>query len=147
MPGPSNQEGDSLVIRLDDSIAGFWFVSIGAYQEEIGDYISSVHKTDEGYSLMSRVRMYVDDKTHDSADRKTWFEGKFDTKEEAITAARVGCEIIKQFPGAEVQDPVELLRGEGTFDQFMEEFMALPFVHAKDISAEEAKARGLDCHG
>lgn len=146
MPGPSNQEGDSLVITLDDSIVGFWFVSIGPFQEEIGDYVTSVHKVEEGYALRSRMRIYVDDKTHDSADRKTWFEGKFDSKEEAIKAARIGCELIKKMP-VEVHDPVELMRGEGTFEQFMEEFMALPFVHGRTISPEEAKKRGLDCHG
>ena len=54
-------------IELTEKIVGIWFVDL----DNESDWLGAMERTDEGYQVTYRFRYYVDDKAHDSDDKKS----------------------------------------------------------------------------
>jgi hypothetical protein len=117
-------------IEVNDRTVGFWFVTIPN-----GDWMAGLQALDGGrFKLQYRFRYYKDDKAFDSDDKKNWYSGEGDDYGSAVRTLRMVAEALKQQAKGEMW---EVLRGDGTVNDFMDKFMKLPFVHAK--KAFEAK--------
>ncbi len=123
------------MITLSENVVGIWFLGFGTV-----DLLFHMERAGEDFRLAYRFRYYVDDKTHNSEDVKNWYEALITegTEEQAIEGVRqtIAMATSKREP----EEAYELLMGDKTMDEFMEEFMALPFVHGKTMDREEAEA-------
>ena len=119
-------------IHIHEDVVGIWFLGYGT-----DDLLMHLEKAGDNFKLTYRFRYYRDDKTHDSQDIKNWYE--------AILSGETEESVIEHMHrvinlAAKVRKPDEyheLLMSNKTVDQFMEEFMKLPFVHAKTVDKEE----------
>jgi len=127
------------VMSLTENTIGIWFVDVPD-----GDWLATVNAVEpEGYELVYRTRNRVDDKIFDSEDTKDWGGGRISgklSKEEVIEKMRELVADVKLYD--ENSKSHELLMGDKTFVEFMDEFMELPFVNARKMSKDEAKEHG-----
>lgn len=121
-------------LQLNEDVVGIWI----AAEPETQDMMIHIAAPEEGNPVMTiRFRHYVDDKVFDSADEKVWHrvEGTKDDLQSMIDLAEELTNGLKEtVPNVTVE---KVLMGEGGFDAFEKEFMALPCIHAKQISEEE----------
>ena len=108
-------------IEITKETIGIWFVELGGSQ----DWLGAVWRTDEGTILRYRFRYYVDDKTFDSDDKKSWYEvGPMKkTEEEAIEMARYVVKMLAEKAGSKSWETLN----DGDYDLFVERFTELPF--------------------
>ena len=96
------------------------------------DWLAAIHKLDDGqYKMIYRHRYYRDDKAHDSEDEKNWYAGTGDL-ETLLKAVRIAKKSSELFFGP--TEMVSLTRDGRSFEEFMEEFQALPFVHTEKLN-------------
>ena len=135
-------------VELDDHIRGFFF--IGTSDKNV---MSSLSEYDDHFTIVHRLRLYLDDKNFDSEDIKHFMavdvpkpkytmKNVIDFMEDFFTNLR---EVSKQH--GEKPEEYVLLRGEAKLDDFMDEFAKLPFVHMRKATEEEAERMGLDLVG
>lgn len=90
--------------------------------------------TDEaGYVLHVRIRFRRDEKAHDSADKRIWFEDKIapGTAAQAIGQARRRlAELMKDFPGGPFKLE-EFLAGADGPEGLLKQIQAQPWAHSK----------------
>jgi len=116
-------------IVISEKIVGIWLVNL----DNESDWLGAVEKTEEGHKLTYRFRYYVDDKTHDSEDRKNWYGGDItgQTDEHIVDVMRQVTQLMaKRFDNAEID---EILMGNKNLDEFMKEFTDLPATHVVAI--------------
>lgn len=119
------------MINFNESVVGIWFSPIGG----IGDFLAALSVTEGKSTLQYRFRYYsgaqVGDPFKDD-DTKNWYtmETDKDPPESIINVVR---KLMAMAP-ADKADKYELLRGDQPFKQFMNAFMELPFVHAKEVN-------------
>ena len=121
-----------MTMVIDETLIGIWFVDLS---HEDQDWLGTLRYNDDGdYEMVYRHRYYVDDKNFDSEDKKSWYEGTIEkeryTEEEIITETRGFVAKLSAF--ADDAPTFELIKGERSVEEFMVEFRALPFVHAKE---------------
>lgn len=128
--------------ELSDKTLGLWIVDIPS-----GDFMAVANLHVEGVELAYRFRRIVDDKIFDSKDTKSWTRGIFSGDEnEILDQIRGVMKLLADLPGA--GDHHELLtRDYVTMDAFTEALFALPCIHVKTVTEEEAKAMGIDTDG
>jgi hypothetical protein len=105
------------------------------------DWLCSVSEHDDGIHIDYRFRYYNDDKTFDSEDTKNWYKAVV-PKDETPSALEIAKDLTAKLSEMSGCPSYELIRGESTFEQFMEEFATLPFVDMKSMSKEEAEEQG-----
>lgn len=125
-----------MAIKMDESIVALWYISL----DESTDWLCAINRTGGGWEVNYRFRYYCDDSGDPWAeDKKNWFRititKEHSTEESVIEQLNVMFELLKaKSKGKEAH---ALFRGTGSFQLFMEEFQALPFVHSKMASEEE----------
>ena len=123
-------------IRMDETIVGVWFASLS----KDSDWMMGINRTDEGWLMQYRFRYYGDDSGDpwSDKDKKNWYASKAPkdkiTEEELIKKMGEMYELIKLRAEG---DCYALLRGAGSFEDFIKEFQKLPFVHARVATDEE----------
>jgi len=116
-----------MTIKLDESILGIWFLSL-----DNSDLLFSLNDEEDKYKVQYRFRYYEDDKTHDSDDRKSWYEGVIYKKDMTLAEAIEATEkTFTTFSRLTANEPTSLIKGDMTYEEFMEEFKKLPFVHTE----------------
>lgn len=128
--------------EIDENILALWFVSLPDGLNS-GDWLASLHRMPGADTLILnyRFRWYETEGAWDGLDRKSMYRGTLTASvNEAIDKVSNMSRIVAQQSGSERW---ELIRGKMPLDEFERKFTALPFVHSRTISEEEAKARGL----
>jgi len=119
-----------MTMTLDKCTVGIWFVQIN----QSTDWLLTVNKNDEEFTIEYRFRYYMDDKLgDDSDDVKNWYSGTVDrskqTIEEVIEMTRKMMGFLVETSGGE---GTELLMEDEDLDKFIAEFKALPFTHCRE---------------
>ena len=131
-----------MTIELSDKTIGIWYVPCTPSM----DWLGGLTSVEEGIRLDSRFRYYADDDDNEdvfnSEDRKKWYGYLIKTDDVQGAISKVRFVVSKMAEMAEVEF-AEILMGEGGVDEFMEIFGAMPFVHMKKMTEEEARERGL----
>lgn len=130
-------------IVLADKTIAIWFLKLS---DDI-DYMAGIEWADEEsmkankgtVKLTYRFRYYdhSDPSPWSEADRKSWYAGtmKDVTKEKAIENFREGINILEKHSGNKAD---ELINNNGIV-ALMEEFIKMPWAHAKTLSEKEAE--------
>lgn len=110
-----------MTILYSDKLLGLWYAEIPP-----GNMFTALETTDTGFRVVTRLRIYKDDKVFDSEDEKTWYEVLCDTKsyDEMVDNIR---KMMSGAPG--VGRIYEALREDKTVNEFFEEWTSLPFIH------------------
>lgn len=124
-------------IKITENSIAMWYV----YLKE-ADWLCHIAHTDDGILLQYRFRYYIDDKAHDSKDEKRWFEAllKSASEAEAIASCQIVAKKLAEISNTEI---VEMIKGSKTVEEFTEELTNQPFASKREMSAEEAKRKGL----
>ena len=116
-----------MTIYFDENLVGTWYVVI----DDETDWLAGLSRTpDGGFDLRYRFRYYTKHPTGDpflDDDEKHWFGGHISNTDEATLLKTIRA-IVQTLPG---QQRNEFLRGEQTFEEFMEHTLTMPFMHAK----------------
>lgn len=117
-------------MTLDEKTIGVWFVDLSP----MSDWLMTLGSTDDGtYTVTHRFRYYVDDKAHDSDDRKSWYSGtikkSFGDIEKVIDTMRTVVHKLAKRAGNVAFH--EILMTDAGLDDFMERFQDMPFVHVE----------------
>lgn len=116
-----------MTIMFDETVVALFFVAL----PNNDDMLASVCKRPDGKAnVMFRLRAANSPAPFDEKDRKTWYEGVVDDVDRAIAGARGVAHQVRAVNDGEYH---ELVRGDMPFEAFMDKFMALPFVHAKQV--------------
>lgn len=119
-------------VMLTENTVGVWFVTMPHYPPRGADWLATIAKVSSGnYKLTYRFRYYTDDKVFDSEDEKRWYAFEAKAEDRAALIARTQ-EIAAMTEDVFGGDKWELMRGDGTLQQFIDEFMKLPFIHKKE---------------
>ncbi len=128
-----------MAIQLTEDIVGIWFVNLS----NSSDWMSALTDAGDSWLIEYRFRYYADDsgEVFDTNDEKRWRSGtalksKVSAKKVLKSCSDIYNMLVKT--AGTTAGNHEVLRGDKTFDEFMEEFMALDCVHAKKMSKEEA---------
>lgn len=85
---------------------------------------------EDTYDINYRFRYYNSDNPFDSSDKKNWYGAKAPKEgtslEKTIATMREMFRLLENESG---NKGYELIRGTGSFDDFLEQFKTLPFVH------------------
>jgi hypothetical protein len=135
------------MIKMDDTILAIWCIEIRA--ESDGNWLACLSKRPNGYELEYRFRWYVDDVTYDSADRRNFFCIQFGkvylTDTEAIHHGREIFDLTRRSlaknPAGNATFPYtwELIRGARSTDEFVDALAAMPGMHMRKITEQEAE--------
>jgi hypothetical protein len=121
---------------FNEDVVGLWFVSMPKISPHGGDWLATIAKHGEDmYRLTYRFRYYAGtDDPFDGTDTKSWygFEAKAEDLPDLIQRTQEIAAMTRAVFGGKSW---ELMRGEGTFEQFKEEFFKLPFVNVREASA------------
>lgn len=84
----------------DQWIYGIWHVEVG-----FGNYMAKLMRDGQGLYLEARTRVYVDDKVHDSEDRKKFWTARSDgdTLEQMVAKADLIAEKVAEKYGSTVE--------------------------------------------
>jgi hypothetical protein len=127
-------------MEITDKLVGIWFAEL----DNDSDFLMQVNEEEDHYHLEYRFRYYHSDDPFDPKDVKNWYAGKVEKAhvkglKEVITKVRGATEMLVGMAG-ESAKVHEMLKGDKTTDEFVEEFMAQPFTHQREATEEE-KAR------
>jgi hypothetical protein len=138
------------MITMDENILAVWVIEIRSYPSE-GNWMASLSKTKDGFALTYRFRWYVDEKAHDSADKRNWYRIDFGPPHAHTTgdALRHGREIYDMTirslgKHATVPHSWELIRGARSVEEFCDALTLMPGMHQRKISEKEAQELGFD---
>lgn len=112
-----------MAIIVNETTLGLWYLDVPA-----GNIVGGLNKVREGtYLFVNRLRVYLDDKAHDSADKRFWDAHTFESEsdEAAIKKCQEFFALCKTFPGA--GELTEELRGDGTQEDLMNRWQVKPF--------------------
>lgn len=121
---------------ITDKTVGIWYLQTAPKEDWVGT-ITEV-EPDKEYELVYRFRYYKDTKAFDSEDEKSWYSVTVTghDKQYVIESVRALVNILAEAAGSK-DKPVEFLNTDGVED-FMNRFMAAPFVSAKAVPVEQA---------
>lgn len=116
-------------IILDEGTIGIWFVQL----TDESDWLLHLGEKEDVFEITYRFRYYVDDKIHDSNDKKNWYraEVKKDnyTFKQALEHAQTAYKLLYTMAGNAPHH--ELLKGKDNMEEFTNRFASLPFAHAE----------------
>ena len=123
------------MIKFDETCVGVWFVQT----TETQDWMAGITEIepDKKYEINYRFRYYNPESEDpwDGKDKKNWYKGTAScTREYAIQSMRVMVQGMKMM-GA-IGEPGEVVNN-GDYNDFMERFVAQPWVHAKKMEPGE----------
>jgi hypothetical protein len=130
-------------IPLDDTLMAIYYLS-GHEQ----DWMAGLSRDGDQIVLRYRFRYYDAKEPHNDAfsgkDRKNWYEVRSKAPLESALASLQGVMDGLQKSGYVPKGGLacKLVRGSMTTEKFVDEFKKLPFVHAKEMSKEEAQKEG-----
>lgn len=127
----------NIVIRIDENTVAMWAVHfIRADDHGRSDLLAHLGRNADGtYTLIARLRHYVNDKVFDSKDHKTWYrvhDGASTTDLRAVERFRRVVETFSETVGVLGSSPPqywELLRGARTIMEFGELLASMPGMH------------------
>jgi len=125
---PSKEDFALVSMILSENVYGIYFIEMPDYRQ---DWLGQIEKTDDGYKLTYRHRYYKDDKTFDSEDEKHWYVMDLPDLATALEKLEFIKRMSEQFMNGKSYD---LLMGDKSMDEFMEEFREMPFVHMETHS-------------
>jgi hypothetical protein len=126
-----------MTIRADDTLRAAYYLS-GDQQ----DWLAGVSQQPDGsVAIVYRFRYYDGNQRKDpfdSGDTKSWYELK-KTGPASLNDALDACQEVYDVLLATGYVPhggiaCKLIRGSMTHEQFMDEFMKLPFVHTRHLN-------------
>lgn len=123
------------MITIDDSILAFWYVELPG-----GNWMASLHREGEGLLLNYRFRYYKDDQAFDSADEKSHYSAKISAAQYNVMSLIEHVRGVITLMKVDTAQSWELIRETSTSEQFMDQFMKLPFVHQRVATADETAA-------
>jgi len=118
---------------MDDTIRAIWYISL----EPKTDWLLGLQKKKDHWEINYRFRYYNSDDPFDKDDTKNWYGGTFSknmAETEVIEKLRMMFSVLQTKSG---EKGYELIRGTGSFDDFLDEFKTLPFVHMSDPMNKE----------
>lgn len=124
-------------IIFDENTVGVWYVAFPGK-----DWMAGVTREGDGFLLQYRFRYYHDPlDPWDGKDEKSWYSGTLTgAREVVIDKMREMCIVLMATGGGE--NLYECVRAlDEPFDQFMERFKQLPFVHMRTCTEEEYRQR------
>lgn len=120
---------------LSENTVGVWFIALTSEQ----DFLLTITDLCDGkFDITYRFRYYNGPDAWDNADVKHWYTMIApDTREGVIGVVKAMVSALAAKAKTEI---VYEIINNGDFDNFMERFMAAPFVHTREASAEEIEA-------
>jgi hypothetical protein len=118
-----------MTIEFDESIRGLWYCVLVPDKQ---DFLLSLSRKDEGhYAIIYRFRYYNSADPFDEEDKKNWYSAKVTDKneKELVDGIRTLLNHLLSY-----QDDIcytELLRGDQSLDEFIDEFIKQDFVHTQ----------------
>ena len=127
------------MIEITDSTLGLWYVELPG-----GNWTAMLSGDAGRAKLQCRFRWYKGRAIWDSDDAKNFYS--IDNKSGASAATLIDSvrAVIAGMKAMGAGKSYELLRGTGTLDEFFDQFLALPFVHARDHQGNDIKRGGKD---
>jgi hypothetical protein len=116
-------------MKLDESIRGIWFCSLSREQ----DLLLFLNYTDEEqYEITYRFRYYHSDDPFDEEDKKSWYSLKNGSAKNEKEIIETIHDLFSDLTlmGEDIRY-TEMLRGDQSLDEFVDEFMKQDFVHAE----------------
>jgi len=114
------------MITLDETIRGIWYCPLIPDEQ---DFLLSLTSSSEGqYQITYRFRYYNSSDPFDEKDKKNWYTSTITSKNEAEVIAKIHNIFLLL---TNTDDFAEILRGDRSLDEFIEEFMKQDFVHTK----------------
>lgn len=126
-----------MTIEITEDLVGIWFVGC----DPMTDWTAGLTKTPEGFQLTYRFRYYVDNKSFDSKDKKSWsaYVVHSEDKEKMLDTVRKLAVSLAAADGGEIY---ECLMGDGGTEEFMEKLKAMSWTSVKTLTEEEAIEQG-----
>lgn len=139
-----------MAMKLDDSVIAMWQIELRLKQEDVvcdGNWMAILSKEADRFVLQYRFRWYQDDKIGaESQDKRNFYLVKMNPEItdplEAIKHAREIYDLTRS--KMESCHSWELLRGERSWDEYIELMGTMPGMYMKTISEKEAKEMGLE---
>jgi hypothetical protein len=110
-------------MELNEKTRKFWYKDLPG-----GNIVATLSVDDNEAKLVYRFRWYRDDKAFDSADKKSFYEGRVPV-DSAHVLSDVMTEMLDSMPG----ETWVLERGGMPFEAFVNEILAAPFAHAQRV--------------
>lgn len=125
------------MIEITDETRALWYLDLPG-----GNWTAHLSRRDGRAHLRFRFRWYKDGNAFESEDEKHAYVVKDSADSDHVMIAKVRRMILEmQSIGA--GNSYELLRGTGTLDEFFNQFLELPFVHARDEHGNPVKRRNF----
>ena len=120
-----------MAIEFNESIKGVWFCTLVPGEQ---DFLLGLNRIDEEhYEVTYRFRYYNSADPFDEKDEKNWYSAKIAGRSEKEIVDSI--HILLSYLLLKNDDicVTEILRGDRTLDEFMDEFMKQDFVHAQKV--------------
>jgi hypothetical protein len=126
------------LIEITENTLALWYVELPG-----GNWTAMLYRVEDGRpKLECRFRWYRGAAIWDSDDDKNFYSiTPTDTDSVAASLEKVRL-VISEMKKIGAGKSYELLRGTGTLEEYFEQFLALPFVHARDKDGKDLKTRG-----
>lgn len=120
-------------IVLDESVRGLWYCLTIPDEQ---DFLLALKRiAEKHYEITYRFRYYNSSDPFDEEDKKSWYQGEIKGISEEDVIAKIHDDFMPAVMNATAfingGEFTELLRGDRSFDEFMEEFMKQDFVHTQ----------------
>jgi hypothetical protein len=122
------------MITIDENLLAIWWIALPSMAKpgtnEADLLCSLARRSPEECEIIYRFRYYETKGAWDGLDRKNWYDGVVKQQpEEIIPHLRAMFEKLSALAGG--SKVFEIVRGDMTIPQFIDEFAKMPFVHMK----------------
>ena len=118
-------------MQLNENTLGIWYCLTIPHKQ---DFLLTLNRVDEkSYDITYRFRYYNSDDPFDENDEKRWASAKTENQSEEQVIASVHS-VLEALSSISGNDYTEILRGDRSFEEFMEEFMQQDFVHMQTVN-------------
>jgi hypothetical protein len=126
-----------MAIIYDDNLVGLWYIQT----TEMQDFLAALMKDGEGFRCEYRFRYYDPEDpgndAHSGKDTKSWYvmDIKEPDRREVLGKLRLSWAAVARMAGGQTLYEVVRQHGETT-DSMVARWVAMPFVHTKEIQAQ-----------
>jgi hypothetical protein len=119
-------------MKFDENTRGVWYCPTIPGEQ---DFLLTLNRIDEEhYGITYGFRYYNSDDPFDEKDRKSWYSGEVTGKSEEEVVDVINNQIMKAISSLnDGEGFTEVLRGDRSLEEFMDEFLEQDFVHAKKV--------------